>query len=277
MDEATSPKKRFSELGLRMASAAVLIPLSLAMVWYGGWWLAIGCSVAAAVMAYEWSQMSGYPHWIGFLVSTCLVCLSLPLNRPEISLGILAAGLVFTFVTANGTARNRGVVSFGLLYVTAMTASLYLLRDGPWNGLAAALLFMSFVWASDAAAYFSGRTIGGPRLAPSESPNKTWAGAIGAVVACCLCGAAASHILSASLPLWVLAGFIVSVTAQIGDLFESGLKRRFGVKDAGAILPGHGGVLDRVDGLGAVCLLATILLYAVPAIRTGLGLQSVVG
>jgi phosphatidate cytidylyltransferase len=74
-----------------------------------------------------------------------------------------------------------------------------------------------------------------------------------------------------------LAGFIVSVTAQIGDLFESGLKRRFGVKDAGAILPGHGGVLDRVDGLGAVCLLATILLYAVPAIRTGLGLQSVVG
>jgi phosphatidate cytidylyltransferase len=152
-----------------------------------------------------------------------------------------------------------------------MAAGLYLLRDGPWDGRAAALFFMSFVWASDAAAYFTGRGLGGPRLLPSESPNKTWSGALGAVTACGLCGLAAADIEMASFPVWIAAGVAISMVAQMGDLFESGLKRRFKVKDAGTLLPGHGGVLDRVDGLGAVCILGSLALHAFPGLSVALG------
>lgn len=273
MGDWTPRELRFSNLGLRLMSAAILIPFGLASVWYGGWALAVACSLAAGVMAWEWSQISGFPRAAGLVLFATLTCLSLPIDLPVLSVGIFAAGAAFAAMGSAKGWRNRGSATFGLLYVTALPISLWLLREGPWDGRAVALYFMSFVWASDAAAYFTGRGLGGPRLLPSESPNKTWSGAIGAVVACAVCGVAAADIERVPFIGWIIAGIAVSIVAQLGDLFESGLKRRFRVKDSGTILPGHGGVMDRVDGLGAVSLVAMLLFHSAPALPEMLGLQ----
>jgi phosphatidate cytidylyltransferase len=203
--------------------------------------------------------------------ATAAFCVTLPVGLLWLSALVIVAGMAFCAITAAGGLRVRWTAAFGLFYVTAMASSLYFLREGPWDGRAAALFFMSFVWASDAAAYFTGRGLGGPRLLPSESPNKTWSGALGAVVACALCGLAGADIEMASFPVWIATGIAISVVAQCGDLFESGLKRRFKVKDAGNLLPGHGGVLDRVDGLGAVCIFGSLALYLIPGLSGALG------
>jgi|TARA_R110002020_G_scaffold316899_2_gene532488 phosphatidate cytidylyltransferase len=271
MGDWTPRDRRFSELGLRLISAAVLIPVAVAMVWAGGWWLAIGCAVFAAAMAHEWSQISVFPRPRAMSAAAALFLVTLPLGLVWVSALVFVAGLVFCAVAAGGTPRFRSTAMFGLLYVSGMAAGLYFLRSGPWDGRAAALFFMSLVWASDGAAYFTGRGLGGPRLLPSESPNKTWSGALGAVTACGLCGLAIGDIEMASYPVWIAAGVGTSIVAQVGDLFESGIKRRFKVKDAGTLLPGHGGVLDRVDGLGAVCIFGSLALYAIPGFAETLG------
>jgi phosphatidate cytidylyltransferase len=182
------------------------------------------------------------------------------------------AAIVLAIVSSQRETEARISGGFGVIYVFAMVFGLYVLREGPWDGRLAALYFMSFVWASDAAAYFFGRLIRGPRLLPKESPNKTWSGAISAVIACAVCGYLAAGWQDAALLPWVLTGMCISVGAQAGDLFESGLKRRFKVKDSGNILPGHGGLLDRVDGLGAVSILATLTFLSVPGLPALLGL-----
>ena len=133
---------------------------------------------------------------------------------------------------------------------------------------------MGTVWASDTGAYFAGRGFGGPPLAPKDSPSKTWSGAIGAMICSGLCGLIAAGLLDASRISWLFAGFAISIVAQWGDLFESSLKRRYGVKDTSGFLPGHGGVMDRVDGLGmaAVFCAATMALSA--PLHGLLGLQA---
>ena len=272
MGDWTPRELRFSNLGLRLMSSAILIPLGLAAVWSGGWGLAIACAVTAGVMAWEWGHISGYPRTIALIVFAALGCLSLPLGMPTVTVAAIAAGAVFAAVGATGGWSQRGSAAFGLLYVTLLPVSLWLLREGPWDGRAAALYFMSFVWASDAAAYFTGRGLGGPRLLPKESPNKTWSGAVGAVIACIGCGIAAADIERVPFMHWIVAGIAISVVAQAGDLFESGLKRRFRVKDSGTILPGHGGVMDRVDGLGAVSFVTILLFHSVPNLPEMLGL-----
>lgn len=275
MGDWTPPSKRFSELSLRFLSAAVLAPCAIWVIWAGGWWLAATCALFGAVMATEWSVMSEYRGRILFGIGVVTVCLTLPLVDIEYTLLQIAVTAIAVFLSAKGTARNRGAAMFGVLYVSAMVVSLYLLRANHWDGRAIALILVTFVWASDGAAYFSGRGIGGPKLLPKESPNKTWAGAIGAVIACAIGGAIAAKMMSAPYGAWILVGICVSIVAQSGDLFESGLKRRFGVKDSGAILPGHGGVLDRVDGLGAACLAALLVLAANPALVRTLGIHAV--
>ena len=271
MGDWTPRELRFSNLGLRLISAAALIPFGLAAVWTGGWVLAAACAAAAGVMAWEWSRISAHPHPAGLVAFAALSCLALPIGQPP-TLAIIAAGAVFAPIVAKGDWGHRASAVFGLLYVTLLPVSLWLLREGPWDGRSAALYFMSFVWASDAAAYFTGRSLGGPRLLPKESPNKTWSGAIGAVIACIGCGVAAAHLEQVAPINWIVTGAAVSVVAQMGDLFESGIKRHFKVKDSGTILPGHGGVMDRVDGLGAVSLVAALLFHSVPKLPEMLGL-----
>ncbi len=273
MGDWTPPERRFSQLGLRLLTAAILIPAGLFVVWFGGWWLAVACAIFGGIMAWEWAAMSGHPR--GWLLSTgtVLFCLSLPLQLPWLHVGLTCFGLVLAFASNAGGLRIRSAAMFGWLYVTAMAAGLWFLREGPWDGRAVALYFMSFVWASDAAAYFVGRGVGGPRLLPQESPNKTWSGATGALLFTGVCGIAAADLQQSSIILWVLLGISLSFTAQVGDLLESGLKRRFKVKDSSNLLPGHGGVLDRVDGLGAVGIVGSLVLWTVPTLASSLGLS----
>ena len=224
------------------------------------------------IMAWEWAGMSGHPR--GWLLSfaAALFCLSLPMDLTWLHVFLGCFGLALSFASNAGGLRIRSAAMLGWFYVTAMAAGLWFLREGPWDGRTVALYFMSFVWASDAAAYFVGRGLGGPRLLPQESPNKTWSGATGALLFTAVCGIAAADLQNSSLILWVLLGASLSFTAQLGDLLESGLKRRFKVKDSSNLLPGHGGVLDRVDGLGAVVIVGSLLLWSFPSLSTALGL-----
>ncbi|MDP1555604.1 MAG: phosphatidate cytidylyltransferase [Hyphomonas sp.] len=272
MGDWTPPDKRFSELPMRLLTALVLIPFALFAVWLGSWWLALGCSVFCAVMMFEWCRMSATPNEWLLTALAALFGLSLALSDFGVSFSIFIASSVLAVLTSARTAEAKIAGGFGVVYVFAMVYGLYTLREGPWEGRLAALYFMSFVWASDAAAYFFGRMIRGPRLLPKESPNKTWSGAVAAVIACAVCGYVASGWQDAAMLPWMIAGMLISITAQAGDLFESGLKRRFKVKDSGTILPGHGGLLDRVDGLGAVSIGATLIFLSVPAVPRLLGL-----
>lgn len=272
MGDWTPSDRRFSELPLRLASALVLIPLALGAVWMGGIWLAAACAAFAVVMMLEWCSMSATPHGRTLAALAGLFALCLPFLSPVQLLAVGTTAVAFGALGARPFWRSRVAGGFGVVYVLAMVGALYLLREGPWDGRTAALYFMSFVWASDAAAYFFGRALKGPRLLPSESPNKTWSGAIAAVIACAICGYFAAGIEGVIYGAWIATGVAVSIVAQVGDLFESGLKRRFKVKDSGKILPGHGGILDRVDGLGAVSITACGALLLVPGLADALGL-----
>ena len=266
--KATSPQR--NELALRLVSAAVLIPFALYVVWSGGVYLAAGCALFAALMSYEWVRMSASPL-LNVMVPLAVI--------PPLVAGILgapagAAALIASAVCAaflHPLARERIMSGLAIIYTSGMPLALFVLRDGPWDGAAAALIFMAIVWASDSAAYFAGRGFGGPPLSP-DSPSKTWSGAVGAIVCSVLCGVIAARITGGDVTAWAVTGGLISAGAQWGDLFESSLKRRFGVKDASGLVPGHGGVMDRVDGLGMVCVIAALIFYASPFATGVLGL-----
>lgn len=263
-------KRPPGDLALRVMSAAVLIPFALWVVWQGGAWLALGCAVFALAMAFEWVRMSASP----------LMKVFLPLAVLPVAITALAGDLIgaAALVACAGLAgmwhplgRERLMSAVGLAYVAGMPMGLFLLREGPWDGAAAALIIMGMVWGSDSAAYFSGRGFGGPPLTP-ESPSKTWSGAVGAVIFTTVCGALAARITGGDQTVWLAFGFLISVFAQMGDLVESRIKRRYGVKDASGLIPGHGGVMDRVDGLGIVCVAAVIVFFSLPFLTESLGL-----
>ncbi|MBK8199668.1 MAG: phosphatidate cytidylyltransferase [Acidobacteria bacterium] len=272
MGDWTPADKRFSELPLRLLTALILIPFALFAVWSGSWWLALGCAAFCAVMMHEWCTMSATPNAALLAGIAGLFGFALAVEDARVSIGLLCAAAVLAALSPPRVLAARLTSVFGVVYVFAMVFGLYMLREGPWQGQDAAIYLMSFVWASDAAAYFFGRMIRGPRLLPKESPNKTWSGAISAVIACAVCGYVAAGWQDTPPGPWIVAGMAVSVVAQLGDLFESGLKRRFQVKDSGSILPGHGGLLDRVDGLGAVSITATLIFLSVPDVPRLLGL-----
>jgi phosphatidate cytidylyltransferase len=176
--------------------------------------------------------------------------------RIEASLVLLALGLV---AIALLSAASRRWTASGFLYAAAAQLASILVRLDASQGFAALVLVLLVVWGSDIGGYFAGRGIGGPKLWVRVSPNKTWAGAIGGFVASLLVGLGFSMLgFGKAGPLLVLAA-ILSIAAQCGDLFESAVKRHFGVKDSSHIIPGHGGILDRLDGFVAAIVLAAIV------------------
>lgn len=268
-DLVRKPKQK-QDLGLRLASAAVLIPIALFVVYEGGAWLALACAIFSAIMAYEWIRMTASPSMKTFVILAILPFIPAILGAPLWAVWSLF-GSVFLASLSHPTGQKRGAEALGLLYLGGMCLALFLLREGPWDGVAAALIFMGIVWGSDSAAYFSGRTFGGPLLHP-DSPSKTWSGAIGAVIFSALCGVLAAYLTSGHLLAWIIVGALVSVLAQVGDLMESSMKRSYGVKDSGSVMPGHGGLLDRVDGLGLVCIVTVVLFLFAPSLTSILGL-----
>jgi phosphatidate cytidylyltransferase len=247
-----------NSLRLRLASAIVLAPLPVAAIWFGWPWLQLLTGFAAAVMAWEWGSLCGngrFGHSGIVLVSVVLTAVAAAaVDAPGIALGsaFLGAGLVLW--TGRGRRdRDPQWTAFGALWVALpCICLLWLGRDEP-TGRVTLLWVFAVVWATDIGAYLVGRTLGGPRLAPRWSPHKTWAGLAGGMLCAASTGWATAAWLdiSPALPLaFVSAG--LAIVAQFGDLAESMAKRRFGVKDSSGLIPGHGGLLDRLDGLLAV-------------------------
>ncbi len=170
---------------------------------------------------------------------------------PQVVFFILGVASLFAFA-AHFFGRATGWLAGGIIYAGVPSASLAFLRGTDDSGLFATLVLFATVWATDIFAYFVGRSLGGPKLAPSISPGKTWSGAIGGLAAAVAAAmAAAAWYGPVGNPVFPVVIVLVSIWSQLGDLFESWVKRRFGVKDSGTMIPGHGGMMDRVDGLAA--------------------------
>ena len=262
----TAPDAKFrtpSNLRLRMIASVAMIAVASAALWFGGiafWLLAVG---GALFMMAEWSDLQKVSPrekriaQYGLSVPLAVMApASLVLEEHDFfSLGLLAGAAFFVAIVTRRSGLGKGVIYCGL----PVLALVFLRRQD--EGLLFAFWALALVWATDIGAFFAGRTIGGPKLAPKLSPNKTWAGLIGGVAA----ATALALILQAryGLPWRMTLGTpLLAVLAQGGDLYESWLKRQAGVKDSGNILPGHGGVLDRLDGVVPVAPMAAFLAIA---------------
>ena len=214
---------------LRVVSSVVLAPLAVAVAYVGGLPFALFSTVAASIVLWEWARLVGN--------------------------------------SASGGLPLAGWLVLGVLYAGVLLVAPILLRHDPALGFVAILVVFAIVWATDIAAYFAGHAIGGPKLWPAVSPKKTWSGAIGGTL-----GGVAAGLLVAKLfglavsPMLVLVAIGLSVVAQAGDLLESAVKRHFGAKDASQLIPGHGGLMDRLDGF----LTAAAAAVMVGLIRGGL-------
>ncbi|MCD6035478.1 MAG: hypothetical protein K0R63_1219 [Rickettsiales bacterium] len=203
-----------ADVKLRLITAIALAPIVLFLVFYGGVGYQIMVLMLAVLMSFEWNNIISTPTRVS-------------LDRQE---------------------RTRWE-TIGLLYITLPSVALLALREME-QGLLIMLWLVTVVWATDIAAYFTGRTVGGPKLAPAISPNKTWSGLAGGVVASAIGGGVISLFMTNPHPsAFMFLSAALAVVAQAGDLFESWVKRYFGVKDSGTLIPGHGGVLDRIDGM----------------------------
>lgn len=224
-DTESSPSL-WSGLRMRIISGAVLAVSALFVLWLGGWWFKLLVMIAALQMIREWDYITTQEKPVWKLI-----------------------GLLYAAIPCTSLTWLRGIR----------------LEDDTNVGVQLILFVLLCVWSTDIGAYFAGRRIGGPKLAPAVSPNKTWAGLGGGILAAAIVGGI-SHSYApfpASLLGCMALGALLAVVAQAGDLFESWLKRRAGVKDSGTLIPGHGGLLDRIDGLTFTMPLFAALIYFV--------------
>jgi phosphatidate cytidylyltransferase len=216
---------RWSDLGIRVVSASVLAPIALGCIWLGGVAFTVLVAAAALGLAVEWLMLCRLP-----------------------------------------TARGGGAPLrlAGIVYVALAAAALVLLRGDPVAGRANVVLLVLTVWGVDIGAYLVGRMLGGPRLAPRISPGKTWSGALGGLLAAIVVGLAVAPILTDDGPGWrtALVAVAIGVVAQAGDLLESFVKRRLEVKDSSHLIPGHGGLFDRLDAILSSALAGAVLALA---------------
>lgn len=249
-----------SNLQVRVVSAVVLAAAVLVLAWLGGMPFRLLAVLIAGAVFYEWSRMARSATALkplDFLPEALMLVFLVALAAGEPPARLLALLTVLVLVAAVVSAmRGKGRWDApGIAYAGLSGFTLAMLRDDDRSGLVAMLFLFAVVWATDIFAYFVGRAIGGPKLAPSISPGKTQSGALGGLAG----GVAAGVLLAAAagagnLAALGLVALFLSIVSQAGDLFESWIKRRHGCKDSGAVIPGHGGVMDRVDGLVAAAL-----------------------
>jgi phosphatidate cytidylyltransferase len=251
-----------SELTLRIVSAAVLAPLAVALAWLGGWPFFAFWAIAACGIFWEWRAILRDPGPVPKGLGECAVAVagsSVLAGRLATAAVFIGIGMAIEAVLAT-TAALRAWAAAGVLYAGSLLVACVLLRTDAQLGFVAIVFLFAIVWATDILAYFVGRLVGGPRLWPRVSPKKTWSGALGGGAAAVLAGLAVAHYarLPNSLAVAALA-LVLSAASQAGDLFESAFKRCFGVKDAGHVIPGHGGIMDRLDGFLAAAVLAALI------------------
>jgi phosphatidate cytidylyltransferase len=266
------PRQGLRALKLRILSALVLAPVAIGAVWFGWPFLPLLIAAAAVVMAWEWSRLcqvgrsdaaaSGTTPGVFAATPSGLVLVAAVLAAVAaatfaatgvgIALSVVGAAIVCFLAKRERDAHPIWLAS-GALWIALPCVLLLWLAQLDGAGRATLLWILAIVWATDIGAYGFGSRIGGPRLAPRWSPRKTWAGLLGGVFCAALVGWAAAWLLGGStvLPLVMLSAGL-AIVGQFGDLAESVAKRRFGVKDSSDLIPGHGGLLDRLDGLLAV-------------------------
>lgn len=246
-----SARRRWADLGPRFASAAVLVPITAISLYFGGY---IFAAVVGAVFAgayREWETMvtlRPLTPFGGVLIgSVALAALMFPAFGPLGSFVVIAIAAIAGALRGGDAAPWR---AFGLAFFGLVTVALLLLRGAGPEGIAVGVFLGAVIWLTDTGAFFTGRQVGGERLAPDISPSKTWSGAIGGLTLGVTAGTMLWIVFTDS-PWWIglLISVALSILGQSGDLAESALKRRFRVKDSGDIIPGHGGLMDRLDSL----------------------------
>ena len=262
----SAPQRFGPDLWPRVAAAVAMGSVAVAATWIGGFLFAAFWWLASIVVLWEWQRLVGGERLIVARVVAGAVALALAaLSALHDSIAGVVAALILGAAAVGWIAGGREGIwaAAGVLYAGALVASVGLLRVSPSFGMASILWLFAVVWGADIAAYFAGRLIGGPRLWPRVSPGKTWAGAI--------VGAFAGAVLGLMLGAWTnrLAalfwlGLATAIVSELGDLFESALKRRFGVKDSSGLIPGHGGLMDRLDAFTSASFFAAVVAILHP-------------
>lgn len=267
-----SAPKAGSDLTIRFVAGVVMIAAAVLVTIAGGWYFRAFVWLATAAMLVEWADMHKVPRlwaYVGAVLAGAILFGAAEYFYPAgydpdtsdmvVEMTWLSFAPVLAGAVLLGLASRKLAMGWGFLYLVLPAFCLVVLSWETYeNG---ALIFWVFIvtWATDIFAYFAGRSIGGPKLAPKISPNKTWAGLIGGMVGASFCGWAVAWYFQLGTPfLWI--GASMGLVAQLGDLYESWEKRRAGIKDSGSLIPGHGGVLDRLDGLLAVAVAVMIIV-----------------
>ena len=262
-------------LSKRIGSALVLAPLALLVVHAGPPYFTGLVMLAAIVLTMEWARLCGAATivaaqaGVGLAVCLVVVLAGLGLSAWALIAMVLGAGVVWVLVAALG---NKGLASWiagGVVYIALPCCAMIWLRGDDEAGRDAIFWLLAVVWGMDIGAFAVGKTLGGPKLAPAISPKKTWSGLIGGTLCSAAAGTAVALAFHASdhhVAVLAAGAAFLGVLSQGGDLLESAVKRRFGAKDAGSLIPGHGGVLDRLDGL-----LAAAVAMAAYGLATGGG------
>lgn len=239
-----------------MIVGVILVALAAAAIWFGAWSFVLLVAAAVLLAFREWAAMMQVrrPWYSLGLVVLAAVTLLTGMDRPEQALLLLCAAIALLSLVSRNIWLGAGLSWAGLPAI-----ALIWMRAEP-HGLWLVLWTMALVWATDIFAYFSGRAIRGPKIWPAISPSKTWAGLIGGMLAAAIFSVLFAWHVGWGGPVWLAAPAAagLAVVAQAGDFFESWLKRRAGVKDSGNLLPGHGGVMDRIDGLVPVAVVVAI-------------------
>jgi phosphatidate cytidylyltransferase len=264
--------RRWADLRKRVISAAVLGPAALACIWLGAEAFTGMMALGVALLAWEWVHMCGRRVRVlpGMAVPLAVFAAGALAVGDQVRLALVALGLGFLIAwffarrMAETLTQPAFRLALGVLYIGLAGIALIELRHDTEAGRANVLFLFLIVWASDIGAYLAGRSLGGPRLWPAVSPNKTWSGAAGGLVAAMLVGLAVAFAWSPAakvLPV-VAAAALLGLASQAGDLLESAIKRHFHVKDSSYLIPGHGGLLDRMDGVLAAAPVAALLSFS---------------
>lgn len=257
------------ELQLRIGSGLGVAAVALLMVYWGHVPFAILVFLVSAVMSWEWGGIVrsqgvdtvAIVHIVTMAVAALLASLGMAgLGLAAVAIGAISVGAL---LFGSGTAQ---LSSLGVLYTGLPVVALGWLRGDEPLGFLCVLFVLIVVAVTDTAAYFSGRSIGGPKLWPAVSPNKTWAGLMGGIVSAGLAGALFARLAGSGSVIWLAGlGVALAIVAQGGDLAESALKRRFGLKNASDLIPGHGGFMDRMDGVATASVAAALAALAIDA------------
>lgn len=254
-----------SGLRVRVVSALIMVPAAVAIIWIGREAFLAFLILLAAFMAWEWSRIASAVSRTAWVTMACILgatLLSLGLNLPLLAIMIvLMLGAMLVFLIERNSGMHGRILMFGgTLYIGAALLSAGWLRMQN-DGIMLFLWLVAMVIATDVGAYVSGRSIGGAKLAPSISPNKTWAGLIGGMIAAATVSAVFAHFTGNDLQAAILLGLVLAAVAQTGDLLESWMKRQSGFKDSSNLIPGHGGILDRMDGFLAATPTFAFYIY----------------